>query len=123
MPRKIGLWLVVVFLLGASRAFPQGEIKKVSKNDALSAVTAKTQPVYPPVARQMRVEGIVELEAVISEEGKVEKVNILSGNPMLTHPAADALKSWHFKAFTNEDGKPVKVLAPVSFTFSLTRGD
>ncbi|HUA59863.1 MAG TPA: TonB family protein, partial [Verrucomicrobiae bacterium] len=58
------------------------------------------------------------LDATISEEGKVEKVAIVSGNPMLTHPAAEALKMWRFKPFL-EDGKPVKVVAPVSFSFKV----
>jgi len=122
MHQRVGFWLMLVFLLSGIQAFPQDELKKITKGEALSAATAKIQPTYPPVAKQMRVEGVVELQAVITEEGKVEKVNILSGNPMLTHPAAEALKAWKFKAFM-EDGKPVKVLAPVSFTFNLGRGD
>ena len=108
--------LLAVLVCGA--AFGQGDLKKVSKSDALAAVITRAPAVYPQVAKQMRVEGTVELEALITEDGKVEKVNIVSGNPMLTHPAADALKMWKFKAFM-EEGKPVKVLAPVSFVFKL----
>jgi len=96
----------------------QGEIKKVSRPEALAAVVTKVQPEYPPIARQLKVHGVAELEAVVSEDGMVEKVNILSGNPVLTKPAADALKRWKFRPFTS-DGKPVKALAPVSFDFSL----
>jgi outer membrane biosynthesis protein TonB len=48
----------------------------------------------------------------------VEKVNIKSGNPMLTKPAAEALKRWRFRPFTT-GGKPVPALAEMSFNFKL----
>ena len=60
----------------------------------------------------------MELEAVVTESGAVEKVNIVSGNPVLTRPAADAVKRWKFTPFTS-DGKPVKALVPVALNFKL----
>jgi TonB family protein len=60
----------------------------------------------------------VELEAVVSETGVVEKVNILSGNPVLTRPAADAVRKWKFSPFT-ADGKTVKALVPVGLNFKM----
>ena len=107
-----------LFLSAVVSIFGQGDLKKVTKGEALSAVVSKPQPIYPPVARQMKVEGSVELEATVAEDGKVEKVVIISGNPMLTHPSAEALKMWRFKPFL-EDGKPVKVVAPVNFNFKI----
>jgi TonB family protein len=97
-------------------ALAQEPSKKVSQSEAMGAVVTKYQPEYPMIARQLRIEGEVSLEAVVAENGTVEKVNIVSGNPVLTKPAADALKRWKFKPFT-ADGKPVKVLAPVSMAF------
>jgi protein TonB len=93
-------------------------LKKVSKAEALAAVQSKVQPDYPPIARQLKLKGEVELEALVSEDGTVEKVNIVSGNPVLTKPAADALKKWKFKPFT-AGGKAVKALAVVNFDFSI----
>ena len=60
----------------------------------------------------------MELEVLVAERGPVEKVNIVSGNPMLTSPASDALKKWKFAPFTS-DGKAVKALVPVSMSFKL----
>jgi periplasmic protein TonB len=116
--RRTASWLVVLAIVTGGACFGQEVAKKISNAEAMSAATSKTQPDYPPVAKQFRVEGKVELEAVVGESGKVEKVNIVSGNSMLTHAAAEALKTWKFTPFT-EDGKPVKALAPVSFTFKL----
>jgi protein TonB len=92
--------------------------KKVTKAEALSAATSKAPPDYPPVARQLKIEGVVELEALVSESGAVESVKIVSGNPVLTKPASEAIKKWKFTPFT-ADGKPTKALAPVSITFKL----
>ena len=92
--------------------------KKVSKAEGINAVTSKVAPDYPPIAKQLKIEGPVELEALVTESGAVEKVNIVSGNPVLTRPAADALKKWKFAPFTSE-GKTVKALVPISLSFHM----
>lgn len=84
----------------------------------MSAVTSKVQPAYPPVARQLKIEGVVELEISITEGGQVDNVTIVSGNPVLTKPAADAVKKWKF-APQFQDGKPARAVAPVSLAFKL----
>jgi periplasmic protein TonB len=112
------IWSLVFLAVCPVGGWAQGEMKKVSRAEAIAATQSKVQPEYPPLARQLKVQGAVELEAVVSEDGTVEKVNILSGNPVLTKPASEALKKWKFKPFVSE-GKPVKALAPVSFDFSL----
>jgi protein TonB len=92
--------------------------KKVTRNEGLNAVTSKVTPEYPAIARQLKIEGMVELEALVTESGTVEKVNILSGNPVLTRPASEALKKWKYAPFTT-DGKAVKALVPVSLYFKM----
>lgn len=117
-PGRTARWLVTIAILVVGSGFGQDAIKKVSRTEAMRAATSKVDPAYPPMAKQFKVEGVVELEAVIGETGKVEKVNIVSGNALLTRTAVDALRQWKFTPFT-EDDKPVKVLAPISFTFKL----
>ena len=108
------LWLSTGFAQDAPKDAP----KKVSKSEGLNALTTKVAPDYPPIAKQLKIEGAVELEALVSESGTVEKVNILSGNPVLTRPASDAVKKWKFAPFTS-DGKAVKALVPVSLSFKM----
>ena len=115
---RTAVWSLVSLAIWQSNGFAQGEFKKVTRPLAMASALTKVQPDYPAMAKQLKVHGTVELEAVVAEDGTVEKVNILSGNPVLTRPAADALKKWKFKPFT-ADGKPVKALAPISFDFSL----
>lgn len=70
------------------------------------------------MARQLKLEGTVELEAIISEQGTVDDVRIVTGNPVLTKAAAQAVKKWKFTPIT-EGGKPTKAVAPLSLTFKL----
>ncbi len=109
--------LFCLFALVSGVGFAQ-EAKKVTKTEGMNAATSKVPPEYPPIAKQLKIEGEVELEALVSESGTVEKVNIVSGNPVLTRPAADAVKRWKFSPFT-ANGKVVKALVPVSLNFHM----
>ena len=112
--RLIGTMLLLACMSWCG--FGQEPDKKISRSEALQAAVSKVQPEYPPMALQLRIEGSVDLEAFVTESGSVEKVNILSGNPVLTKPASEALMKWKFRPFV-ADGKPVRVVAPVSMTF------
>jgi protein TonB len=109
---------LAVILLSSLPAFSQEAPKKIGRSEADSAVISRVQPVYPPTAKQLKIQGVVELEAVVNATGDVEKVNILSGNPVLTKPAVEAVKKWKFKQFTT-DGKPVGAEVPVTVSFKL----
>lgn len=109
------------FVLAAAFAvsgWSQEAAKKVTRNEALNAVQSRVEPEYTGIAKQLKVQGVVELEALVGESGRVEEVKIVSGNPVLTAPAAAALRKWKFAPFT-ADGKAVKALAPVNFNFHL----
>src|SRR5215831_16524208 len=112
--RKGAFWLALAMAVTVAAQEP----KKVTKIEGLNAATTKVQPEYPAMARQLKIEGSVELEAVVTETGVVEKVNIVSGNPVLTKPASDAIKKWKFAPFTS-DGKAVKALVPVTLSFKM----
>jgi TonB family protein len=110
---KTSFYLILAL---ATVGFCQDDVKKLTRAEALTSVQAKVEPEYPPMAKQLKIAGSVEIEAVITESGTVEKVNIVKGNPMLTKAAADAVIKWKFKPIT-ADGKPVKALAPIEFIF------
>ena len=98
--------------------FAQATVKKVSSAEAKAAIASKVMPSYPAMAKQMKIEGTVELEATVTEDGKVSQVNIVSGNPLLTRAGVEALKLWKFTPF-KDDGKPVTAIAPISINFHL----
>ena len=89
---------------------------RVTATDALKAATSKPQPAYSPVARQMKVVGKVDVEAIIDTTGSVESVKAVSGNPLLTQSAVSAVQKWKFTPFT-ADGAPTKAVVTLSFDF------
>lgn len=89
---------------------------KVSHADAVRAAVKRSNPEYSPMAKQMRIQGDVEVEVKISESGEVADVKVVTGNPMLSAPVVKAMKDWKFSPFT-EDGKPAPATATLRFSF------
>jgi len=84
----------------------------------VKAAHTKPQPEYPPVAKQLKIQGRLELEISIDGAGSVESVKVLTGNPALTGTAVNTLKRWRFEPIL-ADGKPVRAVAILSFSFKL----
>lgn len=68
----------------------------------------KVSPEYPETARRVRLEGRVVLRATIGLDGRVEDVTVLSGNPLLTASAVDAVRRWRYRP-ASLNGQPVRV--------------
>jgi protein TonB len=80
----------------------------------------RVMPVYPPLARQMRISGTVSLEGVISRDGKVINLQVVSGHPLLTQAAVDAVRQWIYRP-TLLNGQSVEVIAPIQVHFTLAQ--
>jgi periplasmic protein TonB len=76
-------------------------------------------PVYPDIAKQARVQGVVILECTISPQGKVTDVKVLRGIPLLDQAAIDAVKQWVYTP-TLLNGVPVPVIMTVTVNFKLS---
>ena len=81
----------------------------------------KVNPNYPPLARQARIQGQVILRAVISKDGSIENLTLVSGHPMLAPAAIDAVKQWKYKPYLL-NGEPVEVDTEVLVNFTLSGG-
>lgn len=81
----------------------------------------RVQPDYPSLARQVRVQGQVVLRAVISREGAIENLQVLSGHPMLVKAAVDAVRQWRYRPYLL-NGEPVEVETEVKVNFILSGG-
>ncbi|HUK25710.1 MAG TPA: energy transducer TonB [Terriglobales bacterium] len=79
------------------------------------------QPMYPPLARQARIQGTVVLQAEISKSGDIENLRLISGHPMLAPAAIEAVKQWRYKPYYL-NGEPVEVETQVTVNFSLSGG-
>ncbi len=79
----------------------------------------EVQPYYPVLARDARIGGTVRLQAIISKDGKVEDLKLVSGQPLLVQAAMNAVKQWRYKP-TYLNGTPVEVLTEVDVNFHLS---
>jgi len=78
----------------------------------------KVEPLYPEIARQARVEGIVIIEATTDIYGRVASVKILRSIPLLDQSAVDAVRQWLYEPMVI-NGKPRGVIFVVTVTFKL----
>lgn len=90
---------------------------RVSSSAAI--VTHSVTPDYPTLARQMRVQGSVVLQAVIGRNGMIEDLQIVSGPPILAGAAREAVKQWHFKPHYL-GAEPVETQAKITVNFTIS---
>jgi len=94
------------------------ETLTVQAKDAEQNLVKKVAPVYPPLPRQARIQGIVKIEVLISKTGTVDSYKVLNGHPLLVQAAINAVKQWQYKPFLVDD-QPVTASTVVEVPFSL----
>ena len=87
--------------------------------EASQTVTRSVAPDYPMLARQMKVQGAVILQALISRDGNIEELHIVSGPDILAAAAREAVRQWHFRPFY-QNGRPVQTQARVTVNFTIS---
>jgi protein TonB len=81
----------------------------------------RVQPIYPMLARQARIQGAVQLRAVISRTGTIERLTVESGHPMLVGAALDAVRQWRYRPYVlNEE--PIEIETEITVNFVLNLG-
>ena len=80
----------------------------------------QVHPEYPPLARQTRIQGQVQIDAILDEQGNVIEMKIISGPPLLYQAALDALKKWKYEP-TYLNDQPIAVQMIVTITFQLNQ--
>lgn len=92
---------------------------RIAGNVQEAQMIKRVPPVYPPLARQTKVSGIVKLHVLIDKQGNVIELQAISGHPLLVQSAIDAVKQWQYKP-TLLNGRPVLVDTEISVIFDLT---
>lgn len=82
-------------------------------------VSVSVPPDYPLLARQMKVQGAVILQALISREGSIQELQIVSGPSILAAAAREAVKQWRFKPYY-QSGEPVETQARITVNFTIS---
>ena len=91
---------------------------RVSSGVTAGNLINKVLPVYPPIAKNARIQGTVRLQAIISKNGVVENLHAISGHPMLIPAAVEAVKQWRYKPYYL-NGEPVEVETTIDVNFTL----
>jgi len=79
----------------------------------------RVQPSYPPIARLARVQGTVELRAIISKAGTIENLVVFRGHPMLVKSAIEAVRQWRYRPYLLNN-EPIEVETEITVNFVLS---
>ena len=102
----------------ASLPQPAPQKIKVSQGVSQGLLIKSVPPVYPALARQMRLQGNVELLASIGKDGSITDVKLLSGDSVLARAAVEAVKQWKYKPYYLDD-QAVAIQTQITVKFKL----
>lgn len=83
------------------------------------SLVRRVQPAYPQLARSARVQGPVVIFAVISKDGSIENLRVVSGHPLLAQAAKDAVSQWRYRPYIL-NGEPIEVETQITVNFVLS---
>ena len=72
-------------------------------------VVSKVSPLYPELARRLKLEEAVKLEVTVAPNGAAKKIDVVGGNPVLVKAAEDAVSKYHWIAGTQESKEEVEI--------------
>ena len=90
---------------------------RISQGVSQGLLIKKVQPVYPAIARQVHRHGSVQLLATIDKSGNIAKVQVLTGDAMLSRSAVDAVKQWKYRPYLL-NGSPVEIETQITVVFN-----
>jgi protein TonB len=91
---------------------------KISQGVSQGLLIKRVQPIYPQYALAMRIQGTVEMQATINKEGNITNLKQVSGDPVLSRAALEAVKQWRYKPYYL-DGQPVEIQTLITIKFKL----
>ena len=100
---------------GLAAAIPPGTIR-IEGSVQQEKLVSQQPPVYPPLARQAGITGVVELSVLIGKDGTVQHIEVMRGHPLLVPAALGVVRKWVYRP-TLLNGQPVEVLTTVNVNF------
>jgi protein TonB len=91
----------------------------VVSNLGEGSLLRRVQPTYPALARQARIQGPVELQAIISKAGTIEHLVVVRGHPMLAAAALEAVRQWRYRPYLLNH-EPIEVETEITVNFVLS---
>ena len=102
------------------KSAPASPIAPIRRSEGVqeALLIHRVEPDYPALARQAKIEGTVELHAVIARDGSIESLQVLTGHPLLVKAALDAVRQWRYRP-TMLGSEPVEVETYITVRFVL----
>jgi periplasmic protein TonB len=101
--------------LATAPALPQLGVP-ISQGITGGVLMHKVQPVYPPEARRMHVQGSVVIDATVTAQGQVDELKLVSGDPLLAQAAMDAVRRWRYTPYSL-NGQPIAKETRITISF------
>jgi periplasmic protein TonB len=95
------------------------EARVVLSRGVSERVSRSVEPNYPLLAKQMKVQGAVVLQALIDKGGNIQDLRVVTGPTILAAAAREAVKQWHFKPYL-QDGQAVETEARITVNFTIS---
>jgi periplasmic protein TonB len=89
---------------------------RVSEGVMRALLVKKVQPNYPEEARKKHIQGSVVMKVIISRDGDVQDLTVVSGDPLLVPAALEAAKQWKYKPYLLQ-GQPVEIETQIMMIF------
>ncbi len=93
---------------------------RVGGNVMQANLIRRVEPLYPDLARQARIQGVVRFTATIGKDGRILNLMMISGHPLLIESARQAVSQWEYKPVLL-NGEPVEVLTTIDVSFTLSQ--
>ena len=97
-------------------ALPAAPQQRISQGVSDGLLLKRVQPVYPQQAAQMRIQGLVSMQATIAKDGSIRNVKVISGPPTLARAATEAVRQWKYRPYLL-NGEPVEVQTDIKINF------
>lgn len=91
---------------------------RVSSGVQEAKIINRIDPVFPPIAKQARIQGTVRLEAIIARDGSIQNLRVIEGHPLLVQAALQAVQQWRYQP-TLLNNEPVEVVTYIDVIFRL----
>jgi len=97
---------------------PETAHVELSRN-VTARLSHAVQPSYPTLAKQMKVQGAVVLQALIGKTGDIQDLHVVTGPAILAAAAREAVRQWHFKPYF-QNGQPVETESRITVNFTIS---
>ena len=82
------------------------------------ALVKRVEPIYPAIAQLAAIDGVVILDAIVDEHGRVQSLKVLRGHPLLAKAATEAVRQWEYEPLRlNGTATPFELTVSLWFHF------